>query len=56
MAKELIIFFKEKLKQSPKKRLSEFFELLESNVSLLLNERFINIPGEVSVPMLQSLR
>ncbi|XP_065071368.1 BRCA2 and CDKN1A-interacting protein-like [Rhopilema esculentum] len=55
MAKELIIFLKEKLKQSPKKQLSEFSELLECNVSLLLNERFINIPGEVSVPMLQSL-
>jgi len=38
------------------KKLAPLFENASNTVGLLFNERFINIPPQVSVPLLENLR
>eukprot|EP00112_Aurelia_sp_Birch-Aquarium-sp1_P019421 Seg48.12 transcript_id=Seg48.12/GoldUCD/mRNA.D3Y31 product="Protein BCCIP-like" protein_id=Seg48.12/GoldUCD/D3Y31 len=47
---------KDKCKETSKKSFNDVNECLEKRICFLINERFINIPGDVAAPMLNSLR
>jgi len=54
--KALCESLREKCKQSSPSHLPKLTSCLESSVCFLLNERFINIPGDVATPMFCALR
>ena len=53
---ECIKEVKKYLLEKTQKKLSGLFEDSSNQIGLLFNERFINIPPQVSVPLLENLR